>query len=258
MMHDRSDSHNLQILPPREQFNNLSRLIKDTPGYKADAKELTAAVTRLSDALIRQDGEIEDLGKDLLEDISKEKGRSDAAGDLRSSIQSLTKTIDKYQHDIEVQNIAIGLLQRAARDSVKLFNKNISEVSAKALPSFTEDHYSKVRISRDLNVQIYSDGKNDYMDFDEISSGTQRQVMLALRMAMSQELAINTGNDSQFIFLDEPFAFFDQGRTASTLKALPDVSKTISQIWIVAQEFPADIPVAKAIVCPLESTELLV
>jgi exonuclease SbcC len=58
--------------------------------------------------------------------------------------------------------------------------------------------------------------------------------------------------------LDEPFAFFDQERTVSTLRALPDVSEVISQVWVVSQEFPAEVQVAKAIICPLESAELLV
>lgn len=248
----------LQILPPREQFNNLTQLIDDTPAYKADPEELSAAVTRLTDSLIKQDGEIVDMSNNLLEDINQERSRSDLAGNLRSSLQGLNKVVDKCCYSIDTQNIAIGLMQRAAKDSIELFNKNIADLSATTLPSFTEGRYSEVRIAEDFSVQIYSDEKKDYMDFDEISSGTQRQVMLALRMAMSEELAMNSGNEQQFIFLDEPFAFFDQLRTKATLVALPDVSKVINQIWISAQEFPENVEVAKVIECPLDETELIV
>lgn len=248
----------LQILPPREQFNNLARLIDKVPEFKTDEDELNAAVTRLSDALVKQDGEIIEIEEQLLGDISEEKARSDQAGHLRSSLQGLNKVIDKCRYSIETQNIAIGLMQRAAKDSVELFNKNIADLSADTLPKFTESRYSKVRIEEDFSVQIYSDEKQDFMDFDEISSGTQRQVMLALRMAMSAELAVNTGNEHQFIFLDEPFAFFDQARTKATLRALPDVSDVITQVWISAQEFPDDIEVAKQILCPIDGMELIV
>jgi len=96
------------------------------------------------------------------------------------------------------------------------------------------------------------------MDFDEISSGTQRQVMLALRIAMSEQLSMNTGNEEQFIFLDEPFAFFDQSRTRATLHALPEVSDVINQIWISAQEFPNEVEVAKKIVCPADQAVLII
>ncbi len=246
------------IIPPREQFTNLRQLVDEAPNYKAKPEEVTAAIARMSSAIKKQDGDIEDLGKWISEDINQEKVRSDEAGVLRSTVKKLTTVVSKCQRKIEVNNISIGLLQRAAVSSVALFNKNIADISANTLPKFTKGRYSEVSIAEDLSVRVYSDDKKDYMDFDEISSGTQRQIMLALRMAMSEELAINTGNKEQFIFLDEPFAFFDQERTKSTLKALPDVSEVISQIWVVAQEFPADIEVNKAIICPLESAELLV
>jgi exonuclease SbcC len=259
MLHQRnSESSTLQVLPPREQFNNLTHLTQDAPDYRANIEEITAAVTRLTDALRKQDGEIVDLSKNLLDDISEEKARSDQAGNLRSTLQGLNKVVDKCRYSIETQNIAIGLMHRAAKNSIDLFNKNIADISANTLPKFTENRYSEVRIAEDFSVEVYSDEKNDYMDFDEISSGTQRQIMLALRMAMSEELAINTGNDQQFIFLDEPFAFFDQHRTKSTMRALPEVSKVINQIWISAQEFPADVEVEKMIECPLDETELVV
>jgi exonuclease SbcC len=78
------------------------------------------------------------------------------------------------------------------------------------------------------------------MDLDEISSGTQRQIMLALRLALSQELVNSAVLGSQFVFLDEPFAFFDDERTRTSLKVLPQISDEISQVWIVSQEFPPD------------------
>ena len=257
-MQKRSATETLMIIPPREQFANLRQLVDDAPNYKAKPEEMTAAITRLSAAIKKQDAGIEDLGRGLLDDINQEKVRSDEAGVLRSAVKKLMTVVNKCQREIDVNNISIGLLQRAAVDSIALFNKNIAEISAHTLPKFTEKRYSEVSIAEDLSVKVYSDDKKDYMDFDEISSGTQRQIMLALRMAMSEELATNTGNKEQFIFLDEPFAFFDQERTKSTLQALPDVSAVISQVWVVAQEFPADVEVNKAIVCSIESTELLV
>jgi len=258
-LHQRySDKATLLIIPLREKFANLVQLIDDTPSYTASAVELTAAVSRLTGTLKSQDAEIIDISKMLIDDIDKEKSRADDAGKLRSALKVLTTVVNKCKDKVQVQTLAMELLQRAAKDSIELFNKNIAETSANTLPNFTEGRYSEVRIADDLSVEVYSDEKKGYMDFDEISSGTQRQIMLALRMAMSEELSKNTGNEQQFIFLDEPFAFFDQQRTKSTINALPNVSKVISQIWIVAQEFPLDIDVDKAINCPADSAELLV
>ncbi|MGE5154897.1 MAG: hypothetical protein ACM3ST_12895 [Bdellovibrio bacteriovorus] len=78
------------------------------------------------------------------------------------------------------------------------------------------------------------------MDLDEISSGTQRQIMLAVRMALSQKLLNSVIQGPQMLFLDEPFAFFDETRTASALAILPQVSRDFTQIWVTSQTFPPD------------------
>ncbi|MEH6456467.1 MAG: AAA family ATPase [Cocleimonas sp.] len=259
LLHQRdTEPSTLQVLPPREQFNNLTRLISDSLDYQADPEEMSAATSRLTEALKKQDGEVVDLSSKILDDISVEKVRADKAGNLRATLHNLSKAVDKCNYNIDTQTIAIGIMQRAASDSIDKFNQKISDVSAKTLPSFTENRYSELKIAEDFTVQIYSDEKNDYMDFDEISSGTQRQVMLSLRIAMSEQLSINSGNEEQFIFLDEPFAFFDQSRTRSTLENLPKVSDVINQIWISAQEFPDYTKVAKQIECPSDQSELIV
>jgi exonuclease SbcC len=87
-------------------------------------------------------------------------------------------------------------------------------------------------------VRVFSNDKRDFMDLEEVSSGTQRQIMLALRLALSKKLLSRTVKGKQFAFLDEPFAFFDQERTCKALQALADLGDDISQVWIVAQDFP--------------------
>ena len=67
---------------------------------------------------------------------------------------------------------------------------------------------------------------------------------------MSEQLAKNTDNNHQFIFLDEPFTYFDQDRTKAALEALPHLNETTCQVWIVAQEFPEESHTDKSIPCP--------
>jgi len=257
MRNSEDDSSSLIDIPSVDQFSNLEKLTENTVDYEANLEELGAAVSRLNDSCDKQKEELKQLADNLSVDIEKEKSRSKDAGILRSTLKSLNGVIKDCQTTINTNQTATAMLQRAGEDSINLFNKNITTSSADSLPKFTEGRYSEVRIAEDFSVQVYSDRKKDYMDFDEISSGTQRQVMLALRLAMSEELARNTGNEQQFIFLDEPFAFFDPARTRATLKSLPDVSDVISQVWIVAQEFP-DVEIDKSIVCTTENTTLAV
>jgi exonuclease SbcC len=136
------------------------------------------------------------------------------------------------------------------------FNYKIRDLVSKTLPLFTDNRYEHLQIDEDLTVRAFSSEKRDFMDLEEISSGTQRQIMLAVRLALSQELVGRTVKASQFLFLDEPFAFFDQARTRSSLSVLPSLSEQLNQIWIIGQEFPADVPFDRHIVCSREYRSL--
>ncbi|MEE8301468.1 MAG: SbcC/MukB-like Walker B domain-containing protein, partial [Candidatus Tectomicrobia bacterium] len=146
--------------------------------------------------------------------------------------------IEACNHRIQVRDLARDLLTRGAQHIATTFNRDIRDLVSRTLPLLTQGRYEHLRIDENLDVQVFSNEKRDYMQFEEISTGTQRQIMLAVRLALSQQFINTTLGRRQFIFLDEPFAFFDEERTRSTLQALPKLSNELSQIWIVAQSFP--------------------
>jgi exonuclease SbcC len=98
-------------------------------------------------------------------------------------------------------------------------------------------------------VRVYSEDKRGFLGSDEISSGMQRQTLLALRFALAEELVARFVKGRQFTFLDEPFAFFDGSRMRGALRLLPELSDNIVQIWVVAQRFPQDVPIALELSC---------
>jgi exonuclease SbcC len=190
-------------------------------------------------------------------EIDHEIERTEVAADLRKKLAIHDEAIRNHTRHIKVQNTAIDLLRTSSKEFTEVFNRSITQASASILPHFTNGHYSNIKIDENLNVGVFSQEKNDFMDFDEISSGTQRQIMLALRIAMSEELAKQHDEDQQYIILDEPFAFFDMERTIATLEKLPEVSDIICQVWVVSQEFPSGTEPDKAIACT-DATELIV
>ena len=117
------------------------------------------------------------------------------------------------------------------------------------MPRLTEGRYGHLEVDEDLQVRVYSEDKRGYLGSDEISSGMQRQTLLALRFALADELVARFVKDRQFTFLDEPFAFFDGSRMRRALRLLPELSDNIVQIWVVAQRFPQDVPIALELNC---------
>ena len=236
--------------PPQDDNQRLAKLTSQTRDYSADSNEINNTVKRLRDTLDQQQRELNDFHRPLQTTISDEKLRSDEAGVIRSGLQDLKQQLSTNEREINVQKAGIKLLQRASDSLIRNFNASITDRTEKTMPLFTENRYKQIRISSDLSVHVYSEEKMDWVDFDEVSSGTKRQVLLAVRIAMAEQLSKNTGSEKQFLFLDEPFTYFDQDRAKASLAALPKVSNVVDQIWIVAQEFPADSQVDKWIHCP--------
>ena len=135
--------------------------------------------------------------------------------------------------------LASELALGAARHMTHDFNNQVRQGMARVLPALTEGRYQYLQIGDDdLAVRVFSSQKQDFVAFEEISGGTQRQIELATRIALSEALVRNTTGGRQFLFLDEPFAFFDRVRTQASMLALPHLSDQLPQIWIAAQEPP--------------------
>ena len=175
---------------------------------------------------------------DLDEEIAEEQLRVQEALNLSEVLNGLTDKREDIQRRIEDRRLGLELLDGAIAHSSNHFNRDVKELVGKMLPLFTDGRYEHLQIDSELKVRVFSNDKRDFMDLEEISSGTQRQIMLALRLALSKKLLSRTVKGKQFAFLDEPFAFFDQERTRRALHALADLGDDISQVWIVAQDFP--------------------
>lgn len=176
----------------------------------------------------------------LEQPIWEEKQRLKTAENLTLLQQSYEQNAGEYEHGIQLRELANDLLSGAIRQLSRRFNQELRDLVGHTLPLFTDGRYEHLQIDEDLSVRVFSNEKRDFIDLEEISSGTQRQIMLAVRLALSQELVNSNVEGNQFVFLDEPFAFFDEERTRKAIQVLPELSDDISQIWIVAQSFPED------------------
>jgi exonuclease SbcC len=192
----------------------------------------------------------------LVDEINVETDRVNQAEDLHSEIASLQSTSDELSAQLDQWDKAIELLAGASKHFSSKFNRDIRDLMARNLPVFTQGRYEHLQVQPGLGVRVFSNDKHDFLDMDEISSGTQRQIMLALRLAMAQKLMGQTVKGRQFTFLDEPFAFFDEERTRHALQALDELSDAISQIWIVSQTFPDGHKFATEINCSREQRKL--
>lgn len=238
----------------RPDDNEVSRLHDRIITSEADPAEVSDLVGRelgwIDGEMQRQRANIEHLDQA----IEKENERLQKNAHYTQVREGYEQQIVDHEYRIQLREIAVELLYGTLRHISHSFNRDLRELVGRTLPMFTEGRYEHLKIDDELNVRVFSNEKRDFMDLEEISSGTQRQIMLAVRLALSQELVNSMVKAKQFIFLDEPFAFFDQERTRSTLKVLPQLSEEITQVWIVAQSFPDDFEFERKINCTIGET----
>jgi len=159
---------------------------------------------------------------------------------LEEGRESLARQLQDCDEGLQTLRLAGELLEGAIRQGMDRFNDRLRTLVLRNLPGFTDGRYEYLQVCDDLGVRVYSNEKRSFLDLEEISAGTQRQIMLALRLALSQERMSRISKDRQFAFLDEPFAFFDDTRMRGALRLLSEVGDFMTQYWVVAQRFPRD------------------
>lgn len=191
-------------------------------------------------------------------EISEERRRRDEESSLKARLDVLNAQRNEQIQKRAVAEESHQLLLGCTRQITTRFNTAVKTQVAETLPMFTENRYGHLQIDDDLQVRVFSSEKHDFMDLQETSNGTQRQIMLALRLALSQELINHSVKTLQFVMLDEPFAFFDEARTRQAMEILPRVSESQTQTFIIAQEFPDNTEFALRIHCQRDDSELVI
>ncbi len=202
--------------------------------------EVVARGDHLRESIVqlqREAGDLElrvDQTRHAIEDEREKRRRSQ---ELTGLIRELHTKVAEHERRITVRDVAVNLLSGAAREVSARFNRDLQAYLPGIMPRLTDGRYRYLQIGDDYRLRVFSSEKSDFADLDELSSGTQRQITFALRLALAAALAQAAVRGAQCLILDEPFAFFDRGRMRETLAGLPSVSDRLTQIWVISQEF---------------------
>lgn len=240
--------------PTPEELDALRAQVSDASAEAEVVEDLVGREVAWLRWAAGKEGEKQASAEDL---VAQEQERLRKAQLMREEIAACREQAEKRQRRIEVRSLAEELLEGATRRISQRFNRNLRDLAGRTLPLFTENRYEHLQIGDDLSVRVFSTQKRDFVELDEVSSGTQRQIMLAVRLALSQELVERTGREPQFLVLDEPFAFFDEERARNALAVLPTLSEQLSQVWVIAQSFPEDGGFAARIQCSRDIDSLV-
>ncbi len=212
---------------------------------------------KLEAAVENRMGEVERHLAQLVQRIDADIEELSAIHELREAAALLVDDRRQTIEELATVELAAELARGAARHLTHEFNNDVRKGMVRVLPSLTEGRYQYLQIDDDMSVRVFSSEKQDFVRFEEISGGTQRQIELATRIALSEAVVTARTGGPQFLFLDEPFAFFDATRTRASMTALPHLSEALPQVWIAAQQAPEGCDPDRHLELTLTRTELV-
>ncbi|ABK45755.1 ATPase involved in DNA repair-like protein [Magnetococcus marinus MC-1] len=170
--------------------------------------------------------------------IREENERRERDVILRQELQACHATHRQQRHGVRVREISLTLLQGAQKACHQRFQQELKRSLSALTPHFTGGHYRHLELDEEMQLQTRSTDHHGLVAVADLSSGTQRQMQLVLRLTLARAMAAYISAPEQLIVLDEPFAFFDHFRTQQAMHALCQLQEPITQIWVATQTFP--------------------
>lgn len=171
-------------------------------------------VSRRASALELATGRVEDRRTALQEVEAVEKEISERAG----AVERLA-TLEKVMADFKQ-----SVMERVV--------PTLSEISSQLFSDMTDARYGGIELDEDYEMQVY-DGQEKY-PLSRFSGGESDLANLSLRLAISRVLADRSGNDINFLILDEIFGSQDQVRKRNIMSTLNRLEGQFHQIILIS------------------------
>jgi exonuclease SbcC len=177
-------------------------------------EEAYGEVSRRASSLELEIGRLEDRKADLEEVRTMEKEIAERAG----AVERLA-TLEKVMADFK-QNV----MERVV--------PTLSEISSQLFADMTDSRYGGIELDENYEIQVY-DGREKY-PLSRFSGGESDLANLSLRLAISRVLADRSGNDINFLILDEIFGSQDQVRKRNIMHTLNRLEGQFHQIILIS------------------------
>ena len=217
--------------------DRLSSLNVDESDYEkeeADLEYSAKEVKELKQKIEEKEKDIADR-KESLRDIEIKIAQAvsdDSKADFTELYQALHKTKRRIEEDLQAKKTEIvakklvfDQLEELRKQEDQRIKENLkSKKIQEAISKMTGGKYKGVNLVGDKLEVI---GELENFDLEDLSTGTQEQILLALRVGLSAELL---GQASMFLLLDDAFQNSDWERREVLVSSLADLAEDGWQI----------------------------
>lgn len=143
--------------------------------------------------------------------------------ELEEEIEYLQNKKEKMKYKAQLLEILLKYLDETDKEIKARFAPQVAEKMTPWLSRVTNDKYSTISLSSDMNLAVKVPEMESFVDIDTLSRGTQDQIYLGLRIIIGDLIS---GERSVPVFLDDTMHTFDAIRLASVKTFFEEISQT--------------------------------
>ncbi len=140
----------------------------------------------------------------------------------KKEAKELQRTIAEYTAEGMAIDVAMETIKTLSADIHDSFGDNLNRSISAKVNEITAGKYSGIVMDEQMAVKVVS--KNGYIPLEKLSAGTNCQVYLAVRMAMTE---LFFGSQTMPLLFDDTFALYDDERTTAALAYLAGTGRQI-------------------------------
>jgi exonuclease SbcC len=153
---------------------------------------------------------------------------------LRKRAADLERNRSRYAYlmtEAETLNHLSQVMKGFKENVTSRIVPTLSDVSSDLLSQLTEGKYGGMRLDDNYQMWLYDQGEE--FRLERFSGGEVDLANLCLRLAISRMIMERSGNQMNFLVLDEIFGSQDQSRKRSILETLGQLQKQFRQILLI-------------------------
>jgi uncharacterized protein YhaN len=213
-------------------------------------EEFADTLRERAEELERLDAEISELDRTLVGlHVRREESQSVSITEIDSERSSIHAQMLVEGERFLVASTALELLRQARARYERETRPEVLDLASTLFERFTGGRYREIDVvdlnSKPVFMAVRAGGGSlDRVGVDELSRGTQGQLLLALRLAYLDKVIPDEGGMP--IILDDVCVDFDLGRTAEVMDGLLAYSETRQVIYLTCHERERHVVSARA------------
>ncbi len=158
----------------------------------------------------------------LLAEVKSITSSSKNSESIKKELDALSGKIESQKQYADCLEIALSTLTDAYSEVRLSYGSELEKTASKIFSGLTNGRYENMSISKTFDIAVTKTDIFGSKELDYLSSGTQDQAYLALRLSLAK--LINEGNPLPII-LDDSLAQYDDTRVKTALAFLKDYSQ---------------------------------